>query len=103
MKTYKLLIIDDEEGETADVFSLPENYSNVKQVMTERVTTIEADTSLIDIIHIMHGKNIHTLPVVTAGEIKGVVGRRDVFHRYYKLLSKKKTRLKENMKAKKSR
>jgi CBS domain-containing protein len=74
-------------GKTADDFSLPEDLSNVKKVMTKDVLTIDTEVTLLDIIHIMHDKNIHTLPVVGDGEIKGVVGRRDVFNKYYKLIS----------------
>ncbi|MBF0252754.1 MAG: CBS domain-containing protein [Candidatus Omnitrophica bacterium] len=73
-------------GETVDNLSLPKNYANVKQVMKKDVITIEEETTLIEIIQIMFQKNIHTLPVVSKGEIKGVLGRRDVFNKYYKLL-----------------
>ena len=57
----------------------------VRDLMTKHVFTVQENTSLFDIIALMHEKNVHTLPVLNAGAIVGVIGRRDVLHAYYKM------------------
>lgn len=58
----------------------------VKDIMTKDVCIIGEQTSLYEIIKIMHEKNIHTLPIVSGREILGVIGRRDVLNNFYNLL-----------------
>jgi len=63
----------------------------VKEIMTTDVITIDEQMTLFDIIKLMSSKNIHTLPVLgDNGEIKGVIGRRDVINACYAMPDKKK-------------
>lgn len=50
----------------------------VAQAMTTDPVTIKPDTDLETIAALMVDKNLHTLPVVEAGRLVGVVGKEDV-------------------------
>ncbi|MDD5438747.1 MAG: CBS domain-containing protein [Candidatus Omnitrophica bacterium] len=72
-------------GEEVDNPARPAYASTVNSIMTKNVQTITAASTLSEIIRLMCGDNIHTLPVVDGDNIVGVVGRRDVLYRYYRL------------------
>jgi len=75
-------IIKDMDGPTSLA-----SYSDMKvnSLMTRDVVTITEETSLYEIMKIMCGKNIHTLPVmvISKKEIVGVIGRRDIINAFY--------------------
>ncbi|MHB8846731.1 MAG: CBS domain-containing protein [Nitrospirota bacterium] len=52
--------------------------TKVADIMVKKVVTVAEDTSLTDIATIMSEKKVHILPVVKAGKVVGVVGKRDV-------------------------
>ncbi len=58
----------------------------VEDIMSEQVCSIAEDTPLYDVIKLMCGKSIHTLPVLSGSEIVGVIGRRDVLNASYALM-----------------
>ena len=46
--------------------------------MTARPVTVNPDTGIEEIAAFMVEKNYHTLPVVEAGKLVGIVGKEDV-------------------------
>lgn len=52
--------------------------TKVGDICSKKVITISEDTTLTDIATIMAEKKIHILPVVRAGKVVGIVGKRDV-------------------------
>lgn len=52
--------------------------TKVADIMVKKVVTIAEDASLTDIATIMSEKKVHILPVVKAGKVVGIVGKRDV-------------------------
>ncbi len=52
--------------------------TTVGDICVKKVITISEDTSLTDIATIMSEKKVHILPVVKAGKVIGIVGKRDV-------------------------
>lgn len=50
----------------------------VAHAMTPDPKTVNPDTSIADVAALMVDKNLHTLPVVDAGELVGIVGKEDV-------------------------
>jgi len=42
------------------------------------VVTIGEDTTVVDIATIMSEKKVHLLPVIKAGKLAGIVGKRDM-------------------------
>ena len=52
--------------------------TKVKDICTRKVVTITEETSMVDIATIMSEKKIHLLPVVKAGKVTGIVGKRDL-------------------------
>jgi len=58
----------------------------VGRMMSTNVVAIKKDTPLGEIIEIMKGRDIHTLPVAEGGKLIGVIGRRDVFKIFYSIL-----------------
>lgn len=52
--------------------------TTVKEICTRKVATISEDVSVVDIATIMDEKKVHLLPVVKAGKVIGVVGKRDM-------------------------
>jgi CBS domain-containing protein len=52
--------------------------TKVADISVKKVITITEDTSLTDIATIMSEKKVHILPVVKAGKVIGIVGKRDV-------------------------
>jgi CBS-domain-containing membrane protein len=52
--------------------------TKVADICVKKVVTITEDTSLTDIATIMSEKKVHILPVVKAGKVVGIVGKRDV-------------------------
>lgn len=63
--------------------------ASISEITTRDVFCITEDMSLFEVIKLMCGKNIHTLPVVSGNEITGVVGRRDVINACYSLMQDK--------------
>ena len=53
--------------------------ATVKDIYTETVISIKAETALDEIATIMTEKKIHTLPVLSdSGEMLGIVGKKDI-------------------------
>ena len=52
--------------------------NKVKDVMTVDPVTVAPDTSVQEIARLMSGKGMHTLPVVEAGKLVGIVGKLDL-------------------------
>jgi len=52
--------------------------TKVGDICNRKVVSITQDTTVVDIATIMDEKKVHLLPVVTAGKIVGIVGKRDV-------------------------
>jgi len=52
--------------------------TKVGDICSKKVITITEDTTLTDIATIMAEKKVHILPVVKAGKVVGIVGKRDV-------------------------
>ena len=52
--------------------------TRVGDICVRKVVTITEDTTIIDIATIMTEKKLHLLPVVKAGKLTGIVGKRDM-------------------------
>ncbi|WP_136806342.1 CBS domain-containing protein [Desulfosediminicola flagellatus] len=52
--------------------------STVADIFTENVTTVTETTPIDELATIMSEQNIHTLPVVQDGEIRGIIGKKDI-------------------------
>jgi CBS domain-containing protein len=52
--------------------------TRVGDICTRKVVTITEDTTVIDIATIMSEKKAHLLPVLKAGKVVGIVGKRDM-------------------------
>jgi CBS-domain-containing membrane protein len=52
--------------------------NKVKDVMTGDPVTVAPDTPVQDIARLMSNKGVHTLPVVDAGKLVGIVGKLDL-------------------------
>jgi CBS-domain-containing membrane protein len=50
----------------------------VKDVMTPDPITVSPDTPVNDIARLMTAKGVHTLPVLEAGKVVGIVGKLDL-------------------------
>jgi len=58
----------------------------VEFAMSKEVFSAKEETSLEEIMSIMWGRNIHTLPVMKGAEILGIIGRRDVLKHFYAIV-----------------
>jgi CBS domain-containing protein len=52
--------------------------TTVQEICNRKVTTISEEISVVDIATIMAEKKVHLLPVVKAGKVIGIVGKRDM-------------------------
>jgi CBS domain-containing protein len=52
--------------------------ATVADIYTSPPVTVGEDTPIDEIATIMSEKNIHTLPVVADGRLKGVIGKKDI-------------------------
>ena len=52
--------------------------TRVGDICVRKVVTIGEDTPVVDIATIMSEKKVHLLPVVKAGKLVGIVGKRDM-------------------------
>jgi CBS-domain-containing membrane protein len=52
--------------------------TRVGDICIRKVVTIGEDTAVVDIATIMSEKRLHLLPVITAGKVVGIVGKRDM-------------------------
>jgi CBS domain-containing protein len=52
--------------------------TRVGDICVRKVVTIGEDTSVVDIATIMSEKKVHLLPVIKAGKLAGIVGKRDM-------------------------
>ena len=50
----------------------------VKEIMTKDVFTISEDKTIDDVMRIMFGKGVHTIPVTKDGKLVGIIGKRDL-------------------------
>ncbi|MBD3426859.1 MAG: CBS domain-containing protein [Candidatus Omnitrophica bacterium] len=55
----------------------------VNFAMSVEVNTITKDTTLDEIIVLMKYKNQHTIPVLEKGKLVGIIGKQDVFKKFY--------------------
>ncbi|MBD3379612.1 MAG: CBS domain-containing protein [Candidatus Omnitrophica bacterium] len=73
---------------------IPHSGRNAKKgptvdfAMSTKVHKIKTNTNLEDIIVLMKYKNAHTLPVMKGKKMAGVIGRRDVFKKFYSIVKK---------------
>lgn len=52
--------------------------TKVGDICTRKVITISEETTVVDIATIMAEKKVHLLPVVKAGTVVGIVGKKDM-------------------------
>ena len=52
--------------------------TKVADICSKKVVSVDEETTLTDIATIMSEKKVHVLPVVKAGKVVGIVGKRDV-------------------------
>jgi CBS domain-containing protein len=52
--------------------------SKVRNIMTKNVYTLDEDKKIEDVMHLMFGKKIHTIPITKDNKLVGVIGKRDV-------------------------
>lgn len=52
--------------------------STVADIFTSPAVTVEENTPIDEIATIMSEKNVHTLPVVEDGQLKGIIGKKDI-------------------------
>ena len=52
--------------------------TRVGDICTRKVVTIAEETTVMDIATIMSEKKVHLLPVLKAGKVVGIVGKRDM-------------------------
>jgi CBS domain-containing protein len=52
--------------------------TTVQEICNRKVTTISEEVSVVDVATIMAEKKVHLLPVVKAGKVIGIVGKRDM-------------------------
>ncbi len=52
--------------------------TRVGDICVRKVVTIAEDTTVVDIATIMSEKKVHLLPVLKAGKVVGIVGKRDM-------------------------
>jgi CBS domain-containing protein len=52
--------------------------TRVGDICSRKVVTISEDTTVMDIAEIMSEKKVDLLPVLTAGKVVGIVGKRDM-------------------------
>lgn len=50
----------------------------VESIYSKNVKTVSPDTPLDEIATLMAEKNVHTIPVMNAGKLVGVIGKRDI-------------------------
>ncbi len=75
-----------ESGNIIEQSSIAALEPRVNYVMSKEVVTIRKSANLDKIISIMKYKNIHTLPVTQSKKIIGIIGRRDVYQAFYKVV-----------------
>ena len=54
--------------------------------MSTNVITVQKHVNLHEIIALMKYRNIHTLPVYDGDTMVGVIGRRDIYKNFYRIL-----------------
>jgi predicted transcriptional regulator len=52
--------------------------SKVRNIMTKNVYTLDEDKKIEDVMHLMFGKKIHTIPITKDNKLVGIIGKRDV-------------------------
>ena len=52
--------------------------TKVAEAMTTDPVTVDPETDIEKIAALMVGKNYHTLPVIEAGKLVGILGKEDV-------------------------
>ncbi len=52
--------------------------TRVSDICMRKVVTITKETTVVDIATIMSEKKVHLLPVIDAGKVVGIVGKRDM-------------------------
>jgi CBS-domain-containing membrane protein len=58
--------------------------TKVKDIYSTEVVTVTEDTPMSEIATIMADRSLHTLPVVRAEKIVGVIGKGDIIRNLYR-------------------
>ena len=58
----------------------------VEFAMSSDIYTVNENTGLDDVMHLMREKSIHTIPVMKDDQIVGVIGRHDVLKKFYEVV-----------------
>lgn len=51
----------------------------IKEIMTEKVITVNSDTKITDVAKILHKYNIHAVPVTEENKLVGIISETDFF------------------------
>jgi len=80
-----LMVVMDmiESGDIVENGTIAVSNPTVKFAMSTETVKIKKNTTLSEIISIMKYKNIHTIPVFDRNKMIGIIGRRDVFKKFY--------------------
>ncbi len=74
-------------GDVVEDGKMAVSNPTVKFAMSNAIITVGEETNLSEIIDIMKGKGLHTLPVVDSNNnLSGIIGRHDVFKNFYAIL-----------------
>ena len=62
----------------SDMCNEEKSKAKVRDIMTKDVFTISEDGTIDDVMRMMFGKGIHTIPVIKDGKLVGIMGKRDL-------------------------
>jgi CBS domain-containing protein len=62
----------------------------VREVMTEKVLSVEPDTPLCEVVQVMESQQVKRLPVVQNGKLVGIVSRADLLRALLSVLQERK-------------
>ena len=62
----------------SEMFEKEKLEAKVVNIMTKDVFTISEDKTIDDVMRIMFGKGVHTIPVTKDGKLVGIIGKRDL-------------------------
>jgi len=66
------------ELKLSEMFEKEKSEAKVENIMTKDVFTISEDKTIDDVMRMMFGKGVHTIPVTKGGRLVGVIGKRDL-------------------------
>lgn len=71
------------EIDMSGIYTKMKSSIKVKDIMSRNVVALKEDDDLDKVLQLMFEKGIHTIPIMRAGKLVGIIGKKDISYAYF--------------------